>query len=175
NRDFLKHENRLWEMQGLTHLLPPNERKNEVEARIWREIDRCSVEKEIHWRQQRMSLDTSRVVNWLGRLLSRPGIEEIIDSYPRKASALGDGDIMTDIWSSPTIKNLKGPDGKPFLEAAIGEGRYLFSLAVDGFNPFHNKTAKLVVSSTGFFIVLLNFPPHLRYLFENMCYVGSAP
>jgi hypothetical protein len=82
---------------------------------------------------------------------------------------------MSDMWSSPTIQNLEGPDGKHFLDGPEGEGRYLFSFAVDGFNPFHAKTAKQVVSTTGFWAVLLNFPPHLRHLFENMCLLGAGP
>lgn len=113
--------------------------------------------------------------NWLGRLLSRPGIEDILDSYPITASRRGEGGTMSDIWSSPAIRDLKGPDGKPFLEGPKGEGRYLFSFAVDGFNPFHNKEAKQVVTSTGFFLILLNFPPPMRHLFENMCLLGTAP
>ncbi|KAJ7717322.1 hypothetical protein B0H16DRAFT_1221782, partial [Mycena metata] len=82
---------------------------------------------------------------------------------------------MNDIWSSRTIQKLKGPDKKPFLQRPTGEARFLFGLAVDGYNPFHNKTAKQVVTSTGFWIILYNLPPHLRYLLENMCYIGSAP
>lgn len=113
--------------------------------------------------------------DWLGRLLSRPGIEDILDEYPLSASHRKDGDFMSDIWSSPKIRNLKGPDKKPFLERPSGEARFLFGFAVDGFNPFHNKTAKQVVTSTGFWLILYNFPTHLRYQFENMCYIGSAP
>ncbi|KAK6997497.1 hypothetical protein R3P38DRAFT_2453289, partial [Favolaschia claudopus] len=37
------------------------------------------------------------------------------------------------------------------------------------------KTAKQNVTCTGFFAVLLNFPPHLRYLIENMCLLGVGP
>ncbi|KAF8160468.1 hypothetical protein K438DRAFT_1495782, partial [Mycena galopus ATCC 62051] len=174
NANFLEHENRLWELMGQAHILPPCHGKNELEDRIWREIDRCSMEKELHWNQQRMHLDIDQVVNWLGRILSRPGIEDILDDYPKAASVNQDG-VMSDIWGSPTIKSLKGPDGKSFWIYPEGEGRFLFSFAVDGFNPFHNKEAKQVVTSTGFFLVLLNFPTHLRHLFENMCYLGSAP
>ncbi|KAJ7429510.1 hypothetical protein B0H11DRAFT_2265471 [Mycena galericulata] len=93
--------------------------------------------------------------NWLGRLLSRPGIEDILDDYPTTASRLEEGEVMTDIWSSPAIISLKGPDGKPFLDPQrrAGEGRFLFSLATDGFNPFHMKTAKQVVTTTGFWVL----------------------
>lgn len=115
------------------------------------------------------------IKQWLGRLLSRPGIEDILDQYPMEASRPRDGKFMGDLWSSPAIQDLKGPDGsKLFLKAPNGEGRYLVSYAVDGFNPFHNKTAKQVVTTTGFWLILFNFPIHLRYLLENMCYVGSA-
>ncbi|KAJ7041267.1 hypothetical protein C8F04DRAFT_947486, partial [Mycena alexandri] len=90
--------------------------------------------------------------NWLGRLLSRPGIEDILDDYPVEASQL-QGEFVTDIWGSTAIKDLKGPDGKPFLKGPKGELRLLFGFAVDGFNPFHNKEAKQV----------------------NMCHIGTAP
>ncbi|KAJ7235942.1 hypothetical protein C8J57DRAFT_1088459, partial [Mycena rebaudengoi] len=52
--------------------------------------------------------------HWLGRLLSRPGMEDIIDNYPREASQRGDGESMSDIWSSPAIQSLLGPDGEVF-------------------------------------------------------------
>lgn len=62
NADFLQNENRMWEMMGLAHLLPPCDRKNKLKDRIWREIDRCSMERELQWNQQRMSLDMDQVV-----------------------------------------------------------------------------------------------------------------
>ncbi|KAJ7195188.1 hypothetical protein GGX14DRAFT_302996, partial [Mycena pura] len=175
NTSFLEHENRLWELLGLAHFLPACAQKDELENRIWHEIDRSSAEKELHWNQQRLYIDIGQPVEWLGRLLSRPGIEDILDSYPQEAREKGPGEDMADIWSSPTIQSLKGPDGKLFLDGPNGEGRYLFSFSVDGFNPFHNKTAKQVVTCTGFFAVLLNFPPHLRHLFQNMCLLGVGP
>ncbi|KAJ7454114.1 hypothetical protein FB451DRAFT_1049806 [Mycena latifolia] len=328
NSPFLEHENRLWELLGLTHILPLCRAKNDLEDRIWREIDRCSIEKGLHWNQQRMHLDIRQVVvnnevnfvpisrwepsvlvsmvvtammtelfhvtrnggsvllaglrdvvnavggpnnniqnfpkdprtvcrqlhldpvtetylccpscwalkpynvdadnpvtrenpdpdiptcqdrvtqgddvcgaelwkketirgkvhctphltyvhqrlkDWLGRILSRPGIEDILDTYPQTVSHVTEAGAMSDIWSSPEIQNLKGPDGKPFLEGPEGEGRYLFSFATDGFNPYQNKQAKQQVTSTGFWAILLNFPIHLRYLFENMCHLGTGP
>lgn len=48
-------------------------------------------------------------------------------------------------------------------------------MSVDSFNPFHNKTAKQSVSSTGIWLVLLNLPQHLRYLQENMYLAGVIP
>ncbi|KAJ7020103.1 hypothetical protein C8F04DRAFT_974788, partial [Mycena alexandri] len=180
NVPFLEHENRVWEILSLAHLLPPYPGKDALENIIFTELDRCDLEKERHWNVQRMQLDMQTIVNWLGRLLSRPGIEDILDDYPRAALAAQSqesGGWMSDIWCSPVVAALNGPDGKRFFgpERPEHEGRYLFGLAVDGFNPFHMKTAKQVVTSTGFFLVLYNFPPHLRYLTENICLVGTGP
>jgi hypothetical protein len=62
NANFLEQENRLWELIGLAHILPPCNSKTRLEERIWREIDRCRAEKELHWNLQRMNLDMDQVV-----------------------------------------------------------------------------------------------------------------
>jgi hypothetical protein len=62
NQSFLEHENRLRELLGLAHLLPPCAAKDQLEDRIFRELNRASLEKEIHWSQQRMDVDIGRVV-----------------------------------------------------------------------------------------------------------------
>ncbi|KAJ7898767.1 hypothetical protein B0H13DRAFT_1884136 [Mycena leptocephala] len=62
NVSFLEHENRLWEILGLVHVLPPCARRDEVENIIFLEIDRCNTEKELHWNQQRMHIDMGKVV-----------------------------------------------------------------------------------------------------------------
>lgn len=111
---------------------------------------------------------------WMGRLLSRKGMEDIIDNIPRGPPKDPDEPIH-DIWTSKVFLRLKDIDGNPFFPSMSGEGRLVFSLAVDSFNPFHMKTAKQQVSSTGIWLVLLNLPPHLRYLPENMFLVGVLP
>jgi hypothetical protein len=82
---------------------------------------------------------------------------------------------MEDIWHASTFCQFPGPDGKPFLSSSIQEGRYVFSLGVDGFNPFQNKVAKQNVTVTGMYMVCLNLPPDLRYRPENMYLVGIIP
>lgn len=82
---------------------------------------------------------------------------------------------IDDIWRSKVFSDLKDSEGNPFLPGPAGEGRLVFSLSVDSFNPFHNKTAKQTVSSTGIWLVLLNLPQHLRYLQENMYLAGVIP
>lgn len=111
--------------------------------------------------------------SWVGRLLSRPGMEDMLDSCWTQSS--GASSNVSDIWTSNVFSNLKDSDGGPFLPGPNGEGRLVFSLSVDSFNPFHNKTAKQSVSSTGIWMVLLNLPQHLRYLHENMYVAGVIP
>jgi hypothetical protein len=108
----------------------------------------------------------------MARLLSRPGIEEMIDS-PRSTANTED-DPYFDIWDAPEFKKFQ-LNGRPFREASEDEGRYIFSLAVDGFNPFYAKEAKATVSSTGIYMVMMNLPPSHRYRPENMYLVGIVP
>ncbi|KAG1839802.1 hypothetical protein F4604DRAFT_1691074 [Suillus subluteus] len=82
---------------------------------------------------------------WIARFLSRPGVEDLIDSAARSHEK----EDMEDIWHASTFCQFPGPDGKPFLSPSIQEGRYVFSLGVDGFNPFQNKVAKQNVTVTG--------------------------
>lgn len=95
--------------------------------------------------------------SWVGRLLSRPGMEDIIDSATVHAQTTDSHDI----WSSKIFNTLKDSNGAPFFPGSNSEGRLVFSMSVDSFNPFHNKTAKQSVSSTGIWMVLLNLPQHL--------------
>ncbi len=109
--------------------------------------------------------------DWLGRLLARPGMEDILErSYHTRQRV-----NMTDIHDSPLWHLFLGPDGKPFITSGNGEGRYMFSFGMDGFNPFQAKQAKQTISSTALYMVLLNLPPNLRYLPENMYLVSVIP
>ncbi|KDQ28554.1 hypothetical protein PLEOSDRAFT_1027583, partial [Pleurotus ostreatus PC15] len=110
--------------------------------------------------------------HWMARLLSRPGIEEIMDNAPH----VGDGGgKMKDIWDSPVMKNFMGHDGRRFFLADGNQGRYAFGLCLDGFNPSGQTTAKNVASSTGIYMVCLNLPPQMRFKPENMFLVGVIP
>ena len=111
---------------------------------------------------------------WLGHLLSRKGIEDCLDTFPHGPSEDLDAPIY-DIWLSKVFRTLKDASGNSFLSPHGEEGRLVFSLSVDGFNPFYNKAAGRVASSTGIWLVVLNLPPHLRYLPENVLLVGVIP
>lgn len=112
--------------------------------------------------------------DWLGRLLSRTGIEDILD----KAWELPAGakDVWTDIMHAPGIREFKGPDGTSFFSSQPhGKYHLVFSLFVDWFNPFGNKAAGKHHSVGAIYMVCLNLPPELRYLTENMFLVGIIP
>jgi hypothetical protein len=108
--------------------------------------------------------------SWLGRLLSRPGIEELLEN--RVANTNGEVD---DIWGGEVLRNFKDRAGNPYYPGPNSELRLAFSLSVDGFDPYQNKVAKQSASSTGIWMVLLNLPPHLRYLEENIYIAGVIP
>ena len=81
-------------------------------------------------------------------------MEDLLDNPYVPAANHGeptDESTVDDIWQSQAFTNLRDSDhdGDLFFPAKDGEGRLVFSLSVDGFNPFHNKTAKQTVSSSG--------------------------
>jgi hypothetical protein len=82
---------------------------------------------------------------------------------------------MEDIWDAPVLRNFKDIDSKPFFRDRPGELRLAFSLNADGFHPLHKLEAKQTLSCTAVYMVVLNFPPHLRYLFRNMYLAGVIP
>lgn len=116
---------------------------------------------------------------WMARMLCRPSIEPLLDRDLCPVDIPGSGKKsadMHDIWDGHILRNFLGPDGKPFISAqSNGEGRYVFSLCMDGFNPFHNKEAGKKVSTGAIYMVCLNLPPTERYKMENMYLVGIIP
>lgn len=109
---------------------------------------------------------------WLGKLLCRPGIEQLLD---RDAFSEGLDHPYVDIFSGDVLRQFSDSDGSTFLPSRPSEGRYVFGLSVDGFNPFLNKQAGKKASSTAIYMVLLNLPPSARYKVENMYLAGIIP
>jgi Transposase family tnp2 len=108
---------------------------------------------------------------WVGRLLSRPTIEEhVFNAFrrPRK-------EYMEDMWDAGHLCKILLKKGERFLPGPTNETRLAFSFSMDSFNPFHMKEAKQTVSSTAIWLILLNLPPHLRYRPENMFLAGIIP
>ena len=108
---------------------------------------------------------------WVGRLLTRPGVEELLQEPCDKPET----STMEDIWDAPVLRNFRDVDGKPFFRDRPGELRLAFSLNADGFQPLHMLEAKQTISCTAIYMVILNFPPALRYLFRNMYLAGVIP
>lgn len=109
--------------------------------------------------------------DWLARFYARPEIESLldherVDHRPSK---------MQDIWDGEAFRTFQGPDGKHFLVRPQTESRVIFSINMDGFNPFTNKQNGKQVSCGAIYMVCLNLPPHLRYQPENTFLVGVIP
>ena len=113
--------------------------------------------------------------HWLGRMLSRSDIEAWLEICRHTTTSDSQPRTMKDFFDASGIHSFKGPDGLPFLRANGDELRLVFSLSVDGFNPYQMKEAKQSVTSTAIYMVCLNLPPHLRYLPHNMYLVGVIP
>jgi hypothetical protein len=111
---------------------------------------------------------------WLANMLSRRDIEEHADRNVFSISHNVDEELR-DIWDGKVFREFKGPDGKPFIQPGSEEGRYIFSLCMDGFNPFIMKEAGKKVSVGAIYMVLLNLPIDIRYRAENMFLVGIIP
>lgn len=115
--------------------------------------------------------------SWLGRFLCRPGIENQLEKADVSSETPG---VWTDFWDGTAIRNLRGPAGHNTLYMDTSTAhphtlRLVYALTGDSFNPFQSKPGKGSVSTTGLYLVCLNLPPHLRYLPENVYFVGAVP
>ncbi|KAJ3531570.1 hypothetical protein NM688_g7556 [Phlebia brevispora] len=120
---------------------------------------------------------------WIGRMVSQPGLEDILDrAHPGPRTSDPDNE-MHDIWDAPALYTIPDPEREreafatppPASGSAAPEGRYYFALAYDLFNPFQNKEAKQHVSVSALYMICLNLPPHLHFLPEYMYLVGVIP
>lgn len=110
--------------------------------------------------------------HWIGRMYARPEIEEHLDKIPK----VGSNGERIDIWDGSILKEFKGTDGHLFMDKDNpAEGRLVFGLNIDGFNPYGNKQAGSHVSVTGIYLVCLNLPPSIRYKVENIFLLGIVP
>ncbi|KAI0311337.1 hypothetical protein OF83DRAFT_1068993 [Amylostereum chailletii] len=120
---------------------------------LWRTQHICSKE----YRVPALKLELQDVIQWIGRFLSRKGIEEYLENSFRQPSK----SPMETMWDADTLWRLKGRDGKMFFPGLHNETRLAFGWSMDSFNPFHMKTAKQTVSSTGIWLWCLNDKPSL--------------
>ncbi|KAF8806869.1 hypothetical protein BYT27DRAFT_7067521, partial [Phlegmacium glaucopus] len=111
--------------------------------------------------------------HWLGGMLARSGFEETMDKawVPCKKRLTPE---IKDIFNAEVLRNFKGLDEQHFSTSGK-EGRYIFSLCIDYFNPLGNKQAgkKKLIGLVS--MVCLNLPPEMRYKPENMFLLGIIP
>lgn len=110
--------------------------------------------------------------HWVGRLYCRPDIEEHLNKNPIKDGIPRE---MTDMWDGSVLRELLGPDGLRYMDKSDAEGRLVFGLNMDGFNPYGNRQSGKKVSIGGVYMVCLNLPPAIRYKPENVFLVGIIP
>ncbi|KZV74030.1 hypothetical protein PENSPDRAFT_682395 [Peniophora sp. CONT] len=108
---------------------------------------------------------------WLARLLARPGIETLLQNAYRRPKQ----DPMVSDWDGDRLSTILDLDGHPFLPGPESETRLVFSWSHDGWNPYYNKISGVQHSSTGFWLVCMSLPEDIRYMEENVYYVGSLP
>ncbi|KAG8902757.1 hypothetical protein FRB99_004148 [Tulasnella sp. 403] len=111
-------------------------------------------------------------INWLGRLLSRPGLEVMMDDISRKSKIKRNA---TDIWEARGIHEAKWKDGLTFRTAPREQLRLVFTVGIDWFRVYHTGQSKKTWSIGAIYLVCLNLPPSLRYRLENVCLVGIIP
>ena len=113
---------------------------------------------------------------WLGQLYCRPEMEPILDHDILEQ--LNDDNAFWDILDAPELREFRGPEGDPncpFLKRPGNEGHLIFSLNMDGFNPYMNKQAGKKVLTGAIYLVCLNLPLAILYNIENMYLVGIIP
>lgn len=114
--------------------------------------------------------------DWLGKLYGRPDIEIHLDEYPSTFDQNGEPPKqMKDVWDGSVLREFKGPDGKLFMDKPESEGRLVFALNMDGFNPSARRRNGRAASISGIYLVCLNLPPEIRYKVENVFLVGIVP
>ncbi len=109
---------------------------------------------------------------WLGQMLCRPGMEDMMD----RASSPSTGGVMEDIWDAPGLYDIPDADSTPFIrQRADNEGHYVFSFNMDGFNPFQLKQGGRSASVMAMYMICLNLPREEWFKPENMFLAGIIP
>ena len=113
--------------------------------------------------------------DYIVELTSRSGFKKKMDAAWKGVQDGSESPAeMHDIFDGEFLCDFKGRDGRWF-GLQTREGRYIFSLSADFFNPFTNKQASKSVSFGVISTVCLNLPVSMWYKPENMFLAGVIP
>ncbi|KZV63965.1 hypothetical protein PENSPDRAFT_589077, partial [Peniophora sp. CONT] len=107
---------------------------------------------------------------WLGRMLSRKDIEAHLNAARSRLRR----HVMRAMRDANRVHDIHYTEG-PFLGGPTSELRLIVSWSNDGWNPFYNKSSGNPATSTGFWLVLDDLPLGIRFLPENIFYLGALP
>ena len=108
--------------------------------------------------------------DWLGRMLAHSRFEKKMDmAWKERVTP-----EMKDIFDGEFLRSFKGLDGQHFSEGGE-EGRYVFSLCINYFNPLGNKQAGKKKSISLISMVCINLSPEMQYKAEIMFLFGIIP
>jgi hypothetical protein len=74
-----------------------------------------------------------------------------------------------------SFANLRARMESHLWTSQTSEGRLVFALNMDGFNPSARRRNGRAASISGIYLVCLNLPPSIRYKVENVFLVGIVP
>jgi hypothetical protein len=111
--------------------------------------------------------------DYLASMLARPDIEMTMDE---SCSTLAqDPIVVSDVLEATFLRQFCDPDGQLFVQQHNGEGRYVFALNVDYFNPEGLRVRGARNSCGIISMTCLNLPLNIRYKPENMYLAGIIP
>jgi hypothetical protein len=84
--------------------------------------------------------------------------------------------VLRDVFDADFIRTFKGPAPRThFINRPDNEGRYLFALNIDFFNPEGMRVRGAKASCGVIIMACLNLPLNIRYLPENLYLAGIIP
>lgn len=144
-----------------------------VNGRLCKELlgKRCTVNGKIFVRPIRR-FQYQSPIEWIARLLSRPGIEDAIETNLLNST---ERQTVSDIWQTSYMRQFLWADGHSFWSSPKDEMRLLFSLTIDWFNAHHSPVGRKSWSIGAIYLVCQSLPLPIRFRPENMCLVGIIP
>ncbi len=118
------------------------------------------------------------VMDYVTALDSQEELRRVMDlacDDAMSARLAGSPAEIKDVFSGSFVRSFKGLDSKLFIDRPEGEGRLLFSLNLDFFNPEGNRERGAHTSTGILAMACLNIPPEIRYKAQNMYIAGIIP